>query len=195
MGGWPGEGGEIAAVGGRFMDLSHRGQSRDAEGRHPAARPGLGPWVGAQVPGAPGLPYPPPRPLQGIGDNDHLTIRGSVSRRARQPDLPGTARQDQEEVEGPPRGGGLSVRCGDRRTVSLFIISLYIRNKEDGSRRDRGQLRPPICPATFLKSFLRALQGAPSEVPRGTDRGDRSNLRYGQFGGRAPGTIRSRRQA
>ena len=31
------------------MDLSHWGQSRDAEGRHRAARPGLGTWVGAQV--------------------------------------------------------------------------------------------------------------------------------------------------
>ena len=49
MGGWYGEGGEIAAVGERLMDLSHWGQSRDAEGRHRAARPGLGPWVGAQV--------------------------------------------------------------------------------------------------------------------------------------------------
>jgi len=31
------------------MDLSHPGQSRDAEGRHPAAHPGLGAWVGARV--------------------------------------------------------------------------------------------------------------------------------------------------
>jgi hypothetical protein len=31
------------------MDLSHWGQSRDAEGRHRAARPGLGPWDGARV--------------------------------------------------------------------------------------------------------------------------------------------------
>ena len=49
MGGWPGEGGEVVAVGELLMDLSHWGQSRDAEGRHPAARPGLGPWVGARV--------------------------------------------------------------------------------------------------------------------------------------------------
>src|SRR5271165_489370 len=31
------------------MDLSLFGQSRDAEGRRPAAHPGLGPWVGARV--------------------------------------------------------------------------------------------------------------------------------------------------
>src|SRR5271166_177959 len=31
------------------MDLSLFGQSRDAEGRHRAAHPGLGPWVGARV--------------------------------------------------------------------------------------------------------------------------------------------------
>ena len=31
------------------MDLSLSGQSRDAEGRRPAAHPGLGPWVGARV--------------------------------------------------------------------------------------------------------------------------------------------------
>jgi hypothetical protein len=31
------------------MDLSLSGQSRDAEGRHRAAHPGLGPWVGARV--------------------------------------------------------------------------------------------------------------------------------------------------
>src|SRR5271165_5690031 len=30
------------------MDLSLSGQSRDAGGRRPAARPGLGPWVGAR---------------------------------------------------------------------------------------------------------------------------------------------------
>src|ERR1700688_3721674 len=31
------------------MDLSPFGQSRDAEGRRPAAHPGLGTWVGARV--------------------------------------------------------------------------------------------------------------------------------------------------
>src|SRR4051812_13060466 len=41
--------GELVAVGKLLMDLSRWGQSRDAEGRHPAARPGLGTWVGARV--------------------------------------------------------------------------------------------------------------------------------------------------
>ena len=49
MGGWHGEGGEVVAVGKLSMDLSRWGQSRDAEGRRRAARPGLGPWVGARV--------------------------------------------------------------------------------------------------------------------------------------------------
>ena len=44
-----GEGRQVVAVGGLSMDLSLLGQSRDAEGRHPAAHPGLGPWVGARV--------------------------------------------------------------------------------------------------------------------------------------------------
>jgi hypothetical protein len=37
------------AVGRLLMDLSHCGQSRDAEGRRPAAHPGLGTWVGARI--------------------------------------------------------------------------------------------------------------------------------------------------
>jgi len=49
VGGWLGEGGELVAVGKLLMGLSRWGQSRDAEGRHPAARPGLGTWVGARV--------------------------------------------------------------------------------------------------------------------------------------------------
>ena len=43
------ESGEVVAIGGMLMDLSLLGQSRDAEGRHRAARRGLGPWVGARV--------------------------------------------------------------------------------------------------------------------------------------------------
>ena len=61
-----------------------------------------------------------------------------------------------------------------------FLVSL----QEEFPRRDRGYLRPPICPATFCKPSYAPVYGAPSEVSRGTDRGDRSNLRYGQFGGR-----------
>src|SRR3954454_6279914 len=41
--------GELVAVGKLLMDLSRWGQSRDAEGRHRAARTGLGTWVGARV--------------------------------------------------------------------------------------------------------------------------------------------------
>jgi hypothetical protein len=70
VGGWHGEGGEIAVVGELLMDLSHWGQSRVAEGRHRAARPGLGPWAAlrsrprvalssAQAPAVYGGPRPP----------------------------------------------------------------------------------------------------------------------------------------
>ena len=113
MGGWHGEGGEIAAVGELLMDLSHWGQSRDAEGRHRAARPGLGPWVGAvgsrprvalssaQAPAV----YRGPRPPGNAG-------AGSAARTTGQKTPPGTAGQDQENVPGPSPRGGLSTRCG-----------------------------------------------------------------------------------
>jgi hypothetical protein len=58
-------------------------------------------------------------------------------------------------------------------TYGAIILYLHFYYKGDCPRLDGGNLRPPICPATFLKRCLRALQGAPSEVPRGTDRGDR----------------------
>ena len=79
MGGWPGEGGEVVAVGELLMDLSRRGQSRDAEGRRPAARPGLG-TLGRRSGRVPALPYPPPRLLQCIRDHGHLAIPGWVAR-------------------------------------------------------------------------------------------------------------------
>ena len=79
MGRWYGEGGEIAAVGERLMDLSHWGQSRDAEGRHRAARPGLGPWVGAQV-ASPRCPILRPGSCSVSGTTATGQCRGWVSR-------------------------------------------------------------------------------------------------------------------
>jgi hypothetical protein len=61
------------------MDLSHRGQSRDAEGRHRAARPGLGPRVGAQV-ASPRCPILRPGPCSVSGTTATGQCRGWVSR-------------------------------------------------------------------------------------------------------------------
>ena len=61
------------------MDLSRRGQSRDAEGRHPAARPGLGPWVGARV-ASPRCPILRPGSSSVFGHHGHPAIPGWVAR-------------------------------------------------------------------------------------------------------------------
>ena len=132
-------------------------------------------YRGPRPPGNPGLG----QPLARRGGRIRLGLRVRIGRRFKDPHGEGDCR----------RGAGFGALC------CFFSIYSYVYYEEVYSRRDRGHPRPPICPATFLKSCLRALQGAPNEVPRGTDRGDRSNLRYGQFGGRASGTIRSRRQA
>ena len=100
VGGWHGEGGEIAAVGELLMDLSHWGQSRDAEGRHRAARPGLGPWVGARV-ASPRCPILRP----GSSSVSRTTATGQSglgqpARKTGQKNSPGTAGQDQEDVPG-----------------------------------------------------------------------------------------------
>src|SRR3954467_5269960 len=74
-----GEGGEVVAVGELLMDLSHWGQSRDAEGRHRAARPGLGPWVGARV-ASPRRPILRPGSSSVSGTTATGQCRGWVSR-------------------------------------------------------------------------------------------------------------------
>ena len=61
------------------MDLSHWGQSRDAEGRHRAARPGLGPWVGARV-ASPRRPILRPGSCSVSGTTATGQCRGWVSR-------------------------------------------------------------------------------------------------------------------
>jgi hypothetical protein len=61
------------------MDLSHWGQSRDAEGRHRAARPGLGPRVGAQV-ASPRCPILRPGSCRVSGTTATGQWRGWVSR-------------------------------------------------------------------------------------------------------------------
>src|SRR5262245_66462712 len=103
-----GEGRQVVAVGGLSMDLSRWGQSRDAEGRHPAARPGLGPWVGARV-------APPRGPILRPGSSSvfgtpaaRQSRAGSPARETGSRDSPGIARLGQEDVQGTLPPGGLA---------------------------------------------------------------------------------------
>jgi hypothetical protein len=119
VGGWPGEGGELVAVGKLLMDLSRWGQSRDAEGRHRAARPGLGPWVGARV-APPRGPILRPGSSGVFGTTATRQFRaGSPARKTGPRDSPGIACLDQEDVQGSPPTGGLSPWCGVRRMAFL----------------------------------------------------------------------------
>jgi hypothetical protein len=120
-----GEGRKVVAVGRLSMDLSRWGQSRDAEGRHPAARPGLGPWVGARV-ASPRGPILRPGSSSVLGTTTTWQSGArSAARETRQPNPPGTARQDQEEVQGPSRRGGSSARCGVR-CIALLTHHLIV---------------------------------------------------------------------
>src|SRR5262249_38108789 len=119
-----GEGRQVMAGGRLSMDLSRWGQSRDAEGRPPAARPGLGPWVGARV-AAPRRPILRPGPSGVLGTTTTWQSGArSAARQTRQLNPPGAARQDQEKVRGPSRRGGLAARCGVRR-IALSIPNLF----------------------------------------------------------------------
>jgi hypothetical protein len=119
VGGWPGEGGELVAVGKLLMDLSRRGQSRDAEGRHPAARPGLGTWVGARV-ASPRRPILRPGSSSVFGTTATRQFRaGSPARKTGPRDSPGIACLGQEDVQGSLPPGGLAPWCGVRRIAFL----------------------------------------------------------------------------
>jgi hypothetical protein len=112
--GWSGEGGEVVAVGRLLMDLSRWGQSRDAEGRRPAARPGLGTRVGARV-ASPRCPILRPGSSSGFGTTATWQSRArSPARETGQRNSPGIARLDQEDVQGSPPTGGWSPWCGVR---------------------------------------------------------------------------------
>ena len=115
MGGCPGGGGELVAVGKLSMDLSLYGQSRDAEGRHRAARPGLGAWVGARV-ASPRCPILRPGSPSGFGTPATWQFRAGSPARATGPrDSPGIACLDREDVQGSPPTGGLSPWGGAQR--------------------------------------------------------------------------------
>ena len=117
--GWSGEGGEVVAVGRLLMDLSRWGQSRDAEGRRPAARPGLGTRVGARV-ASPRCPILRPGASSVFDTTATWQFRaGSPARKTGQKSSPGMARPDQEDVQGPSPPGGSSARCGVRCMVFL----------------------------------------------------------------------------
>jgi hypothetical protein len=112
--GWSGEGGEVVAVGRLLMDLSRRGQSRDAEGRHRAARPGLGTRVGARV-ASPRCPILRPGSSSVFGTAAIWQFRaGSPACKTGRKDSPGIARRDREDEPGSSPPGGLSARCGVR---------------------------------------------------------------------------------
>jgi hypothetical protein len=110
------------------MDLSHRGQSRDAEGRHPAARPGLGPRVGARV-ASPRCPILRPGSCSVSGTTATGQCRGWISgAHDGQEALAGTAGQDQENVPGPSPRGGSSTRCGvGHVSLQSHHIGKYIK--------------------------------------------------------------------
>ena len=128
MGGLPGGGGELVAVGKLMMDLSRRGQSRDAEGRRPAARPGLGTWVGARV-ASPRCPILRPSSSSVFGTTATWQFRArSPARKTGQRNSPGIAHLDQEDVQGSPPTGGLSPWCGVRCTEFLdYHIFRYLQ--------------------------------------------------------------------
>jgi hypothetical protein len=120
VGGWPGEGSELVAVGKLLMDLSRWGQSRDAEGRHPAARPGLGTWVGARV-ASPRGPILRPGSSSVFGTTATWQFRaGSPARKAGPRDSPGIARLEREDGGGSAPPGGLAPWCEVRRFVLLY---------------------------------------------------------------------------
>jgi hypothetical protein len=126
--GWPGEGGELVAVGKLLMDLSHCGQSRDAEGRRPAAHPGLGTWVGARV-ASPRCPILRPGSSSVFETTATWQFRaGSPARKPEQRNSPGIACLDQADVQGSPPTGGLSPWCGVRCMAFLeYHVVIILR--------------------------------------------------------------------
>jgi hypothetical protein len=122
VGGGHRESGEVVAIGDLLMDLSRRGQSRDAEGRHRAARPGLGPWVGARV-ASPRCPILRPGSSSVFGTTATRQFRvGSPARKTGPRDSPGIACLGQEDVQGSLPPGGLAPWCGVRRIAFVFFM-------------------------------------------------------------------------
>src|SRR5262249_44435900 len=126
-----------------------------------------------------------PRPLGHAG-------AGSAARTTGPKTPPRTAGQDQENVPGPSPRGGLSTRCGVGH-MSLYNHHIIEYLQEGGSSAAGLRTSEATDLSCHLSQVVLApLRGAPSVVSRGTDRGDRSNLPYGQFGDRALSTIGSR---
>jgi len=98
------------------MDLSLCGQSRGCRGAA-SCRPPRSWHLGRRSGRVPALPYPPPRLLQCIRDQDHLAIRGSVSRS--QGERAGSAR------DRAPGSGGGSRSLTERRIAGAVRGSAY----------------------------------------------------------------------
>jgi hypothetical protein len=155
------------------MDLSLWGQSRTAGERHRAAPSGLGPWDGARV-ASPRCPILRPGSfsvLRTTTAGQFTTEPYSREPRGRNP--LGSAHQDKEVSSGRTPFDGLPRKSRMRLVQCLYYNPIVHLVKEDYPRLDRGNLRPPICPATFRTETFATREVSPTEVSRGMDRGDR----------------------
>ena len=152
--------------------LSLSGRYRKAGERHRAAPSGLGPWYGARV-ASPRCPYPPPRLLQHTANHDHRTNHVSTI-------FSRTEGTKSSWLREPSQGSVIRANAlrwvatrSRVRPVSWLYYNLIVHlEKEDCPRLDRGNLRPPICPATFRTETFATREGSPTEVSRGMDRGN-----------------------
>ena len=135
-----------------------------------------GPALGSR----PRVALSPPRLLQCTGDHGHRAMPGlgqPLARRSRRFRLDRCARILTEwKIVGTVRGSVHSV-LSDHAIIYLLIGGLSATGLRSSEATD---LSCHLSQVAFAP-----LPGAPSEVSRGTDRGDRSNLQYGQFGDRA----------
>jgi hypothetical protein len=127
VGGGHREGGEFVNIVNMLIDLSRWSQSRDAQERPPAARSGLGPWVGAGVASSP-CPLLRPGSSRGFGATACGQFRaGSAAGTTKQKTPPGTARLDQAKVPSTAPRGGVSAPGGVQCMVFLSLnIIIYL---------------------------------------------------------------------
>ena len=115
----------------------------------------------AQAPSA----YCEPRPSGNSRLNHILANRGTKSSWLREPSQGSVIRANALRW--------VATRSRVRPVLWLCYNIIVHLEKEDCPRLDRGNLRPPICPATFRTETFATREGSPTEVSRGMDRGDR----------------------